>query len=235
MKNKSVVPFVAVVGGLIAWAGYELFTRLPTMPLAASAQAKFVDTAWNHLLIVETLIYALVMAFMLYCMLAFRAAKRSEQGEKFDRSRGRVVEVAWLTASTALTLSLAAMGTYELRALIKDPEADIDIEVRASQFSWEIYYPQFKTYGSKLFMERGKRHRIILTSKDVIHAFWVPEFRIKQDAVPGKTIAMILTPTVAGEYTMLCNQICGWGHADMQSVVSVLEPEDFEKNMKAEF
>lgn len=235
MKNKSVVPFVAVAGGLIAWTGWRVFTWFPTMPLAASAQAEYVDSAWNGLLVVETAIYALVMAFGLYCVIAFRAKDRSEQGDKFDRSRGRLVEVSWIAGSVALTLALAALGTHELRALIRDPEADIDVEVRASQFSWEIYYPKFKQYGTKLFMERGKRHRVILTSKDVVHSFWVPEFRLKQDAVPGKTIHLILTPTKTGEYTLMCNQLCGWGHTDMQSIVQVLEHEDFEKSMQAEF
>lgn len=235
MKNKSVIPFVVVVGGLIAWGLYLLFTRFPTMPLAASAQAEFVDSAWNGLLIVEGAIYALVMSFLLYCLVAFRAKDRKEQGDKFDRSRGRFVEVAWLAGSVGLTLALAALGAHELRRIISDPAADIDIEVRASQFSWEFYYPQTKTYGAKLFMEKGKRHRIILTSKDVVHSFWVPEFRLKQDAVPGKSISLILTPTKTGSYLVLCNQLCGWGHTDMQAGVEVLEHEDFENSMKADF
>jgi cytochrome c oxidase subunit 2 len=235
VKNKSAVPFVVIVGGLISWGLYAVATRFPTMPLAASVQAGHVDSAWNGLLLVEGVIYAVVMAYLIYCLIAFRAKNRSEQGDKFDRSRGRFIEVAWIAGSTALTLALAALGAHELRAIISDPAADIDIEVRASQFSWEFYYPQTKTFGDKLYMEKGKRHRIILTSKDVIHAFWVPEFRIKQDAVPGKTIPMIVTPTVTGEYTLLCNQLCGRDHYDMLSIVSVVEHEEFEKNMKAEF
>lgn len=235
MKNKSAVAVIAALSALISGGLYLLFTRFPTMPLAASEQAAHVDSAWNGLLVVEGVIYALVMGFLLYCVFAFRAKDRAEQGEKFDRSRGRSVEVGWLAVSIALTLSLAALGAHELRELIKDPSADIDIEVRASQFSWEFYYPQFKTYGAKLYMEKGKRHRLILSSKDVVHAFWVPEFRIKQDAVPGKAIPMILTPTKLGEYTLLCNQLCGRDHYNMLATVEVLEHEDFESNMKAEF
>ena len=98
-----------------------------------------------------------------------------------------------------------------------------------------MYYPQTKAFGAKLFLEVGKRHRIILTSKDVVHSFWVPEFRVKQDAVPGKVISMILTPTKKGEYLLLCNQLCGYGHTEMQSVVEVLDHEDFEKQFKSEF
>ena len=235
MKNKSVFPFMLIVGGLISWGLYALFTRFPMMPASASVQAEHVDSAWNGLLVVECAIYALIMAFILYCVWAFRASRRVEQGEKFDSSRGHLIEAAWLLASVALTLGLAALGAQELRALINNPEADIDVEVRAQQYSWDFYYPQSKTYGSALFLERGKRHRIILTSKDVVHSFWVPEFRIKQDAVPGKVITMILTPTKNGRYTLLCNQLCGWGHTDMQGVVEVVDHEDFEKQFKSEF
>lgn len=235
MKNKSVFPFVIIVGGLISGGLHELFTRLPMMPVSASIQAEHVDAAWSGLLIVECAIYALIMAFIIYCVWAFRASRREEQGDKFDSSRGHLVETGWVLISAALTLGLAALGAQELRALINDPEADIDVEVRAEQYSWEFYYPQFKTYGSALYLERGKRHRIILTSKDVVHSFWVPEFRVKQDAVPGKVISMILTPTKNGRYTLLCNQLCGRDHTDMQSVVEVLDHEEFEKRLKTEF
>lgn len=238
MKNRSAVRAAAVIlpaAALIAWGLYALFTAYPTMPLAASVQAGDVDHAWNVLLVVEGVIYALVMAFILYCLASFRAEDRAEQGEGFDRSRGRVVEVAWLAASVALTLTLAAVGAHELRELTRDASADVDIEVRASQFSWEFYYPGAKVYGDKLYLEKGKRHRIILTSKDVIHSFWVPEFRVKQDAVPGKTIPLIITPTTVGEFRLLCNQLCGWGHTDMQAVVAVVEHDEFEKSLKPDF
>lgn len=235
MKNKSVFPFVLIVGGLISWGLHALFTRFPTMPLSAAVEAVHVDSAWNSLLLIEGVIYALVMAFILYCVWNFRASRREEQGDKFDSSRGHLVEAVWIGASVALTLGLAALGAQELRALIKNPEADIDVEVRAEQFTWEFYYPQFKTYGSALYLERGKRHRIILTSKDVVHSFWIPEFRIKQDAVPGKVISMIVTPTKNGQYLLLCNQLCGWGHTEMQGGVEVVDHEDFEKQLNAEF
>ena len=234
MKNKSVFPFVAVVGGGIAAGLLWLFHLYPTMPLQASVQAEHVDAAWNGLLYVETSIYGLVMSVLVYCLLMFRASKRSEQGEKFDHSPGRFVEVGWILVSVALTLSLAALGAHELRALISDPSADIDVEVRAQQFNWEFYYPSTRQYGTKLFMELGKRHRIILTSKDVVHSFWVPEFRTKQDAVPGKVVSMIITPTKLGSYTLMCNQLCGWGHTDMQGSVEVVDHEGFEANTKAQ-
>ncbi|MBI5630684.1 MAG: cytochrome c oxidase subunit II [Elusimicrobia bacterium] len=234
MKRKSAVPVIAATGALISWGLYALFTRFPMMPEAASAQAAYVDSIWNGLLIVEGAIYALIVAFILYCLWAFRANRREEQGARFESSRGHLVEAAWILVSVALTLGLAALGAKELRALIGNPEADIDIEVRAERFSWEFYYPQYKTYGSALVMERGKRHRIILTSKDVVHSFWVPEFRVKQDAVPGKVIPLILTPTKIGQYTLLCNQLCGIDHTDMISIVQVVDHEGFEKSLEGD-
>lgn len=234
MKNKGALPLLAALSGLISAGLYWLFTRHPMMPVAASAEAVFVDGAWNGLLWVESAIYALVTAFLLTCLAVFRSKGRAEQGERFDRSRGRLAEAAWIGLSTMLTLGLAALGAHELRAVIGSPSADIDIEVRAEQFSWEFYYPKVKNYASKLYMERGKRHRIILTSKDVVHSFWVPEFRLKQDAVPGKIIHLLLTPTRLGEYTLLCSELCGRNHTDMTGKVEVLDHDDFEAALNTE-
>lgn len=235
MKNRSVIPFVLAAAAAIAWAFHAAFGRWPMLPEAATAEAVFVDSAWNYLFVIETAIYALVAAFILYCVLAFRASSREEQGEASDRSRGRLVEAAWIGASTILTLALAAFGAKELRAVVGGPEADVDVEVRASQFSWEFYYPRYDQYGAKLFLEEGKRHRVILTSKDVVHSFWVPEFRLKQDAVPGKVVHLMLTPTKKGEYTLLCSELCGRDHTTMTGLVEVLDHEGFEEQMKAEF
>jgi cytochrome c oxidase subunit 2 len=235
MNNKTAIVSIGAGAALIGAAFWALMSRYPMMPEAASAQAAYVDQAWEGLLVVEGAIYALVVSFILYCLWAFRARRREEQGAAFSSSRGHWVETSWILASIALTLGLAALGAQELRALINNPEADIDVEVRAEQFSWEFYYPQYKTYGDKLYMERGKRHRIILTSKDVVHSFWVPEFRVKQDAVPGKVIPLIITPVKDGDYTLLCNQLCGARHTEMQGLVEVQEHEAFEQNMKSEF
>lgn len=234
MKNKGVLPFLLIVGGIIAGGLYRIFTRYPMMPVSASVEAVYVDGAWSGLLWVESVIYALVMAFLFYCLLAFRAKNRNEQGDRFDRSRGRLAEALWIGLSTMLTLGLAALGSHELRAVIGKPGADIDVEVRGEQFSWEFYYPKVGNYASKLYMEKGKRHRIILTSKDVVHSFWVPEFRLKQDAVPGKVIHLLLTPTRVGEYTLLCAELCGKDHTDMTGKVEVLEHEEFEAALNTE-
>lgn len=235
MRNKSVIPFVLGAGSLIFFGVRALFKTYPMMPEAAAVEAVYVDGAWNGLLVVETAIYALVMAFLVYCLFAFRARSRDEQGEAFHSSRGRAVEGAWIVASVMLTLGLAALGVHELRAVTGKPDADIDVEVRAQQFSWEFYYPKFNQFGAKLYMEKGKRHRLILTSKDVVHSFWVPQFRLKQDAVPGKVIHLMLTPTKEGEYTLLCSELCGAEHTDMTAMVAVLDHESFEKALNTEF
>lgn len=234
-RNLGAWPFVLVGGGLLAWAVLELFRRYPMLPPPASAEARFVDSAWNGLLLVEAVVYGLVIAFVFYCLVAFRAKDEKQEGEATAGSRGRVVETAWILASTLLTLGLAAFGVTELRAVVGDPRADIDVEVRGSQFSWEFYYPKHEQFGTKLFLERGARHRIILSSNDVVHSFWVPAFRLKQDAVPGKVVHLLLTPTEAGDYELMCSELCGWGHTEMTAQVEVIEPGTLESRLKGEF
>ncbi len=234
-KNRLVVPFVIVGGALIAWALRALVAAVPILPAQASIEARYVDAAFDGLFWIETAIYGLVMAFMIYCLIAFRAKDRSEQGERSDRSRGRLVETVWIAVSIMLTLGLAAFGAHELREVVGSPNADVDVEVRAQRFSWEFYYPKYQAYGAKLYLAKGLRHRIILTSKDVVHSFWVPEFRVKQDAVPGKVIHLMLTPTQTGDYRLLCSQLCGTEHTDMTADVEVVEPGELQKDVQGEF
>lgn len=235
MKNKSVIPFVLVGGGVLAAAVLALFRRFPMMPDAASIEAYFVDSAWNGLLVVESIVYGLVIAFIVYCLVAFRARSRNEQGDAVASSRGGLVESAWIGASLILTLALAAFGVKELRAVVGEPRADVDVEVRASQWSWEFYYPKYQQFGAKLFLEKGARHRIILTSQDVVHSFWVPEFRLKQDALPGKVVHLMFTPTKTGEYTLICSELCGTAHTDMTALVEVVDAGQLETKLKGEF
>ena len=72
----------------------------------------------------------------------------------------------------------------------------------------------------------------LITSKDVVHSFWVPQFRLKQDAVPGKIVKLLLTPTVVGSYTLLCAELCGMEHTEMTALVEVVEAVELEAKLK---
>lgn len=214
---------------------FWLFQAHPMMPLAASAEAHFVDHAFKIVLWLSIPIYSLVMAALLYALFFFRAREGSEEGEKFDQSRGRWVESLWIGASFVLTLGLAAFGSIELQRLhATQKSADLEVNVNASQFSWEFFYPVQQQYSARLVLPVGKKARLLFKSSDVIHSFWVPQFRLKQDVVPGKLTQLVITPTIKGIYELRCSELCGLDHTIMTAWVDVVDESEFNDRLKGE-
>jgi cytochrome c oxidase subunit 2 len=234
---KSARGFFLITGlaTIFSAALFWLFHAYPMMPLAASAEAHYVDHAFKIVLWLSIPIYSLVMAALLYTLFFFRSESRGAEGEKFDQSKGRWVESLWIGASFVLTLGLAAFGSIELQRLhATQKTADLEVNVTASQFSWEFFYPVQQQYSVRLVLPVGKKVRLIFKSSDVIHSFWVPEFRLKQDVVPGKITQLVITPTIKGSYELRCAELCGMDHTIMTAWVDVLDQSEFEDRLKGE-
>lgn len=172
-------------------------------------------------------------------------------------------DFAVMAFEIALIVFYALPVWSNIKMRMPDEKDAVVVEVVAEQFGWNIHYPgpdgkfgrrapelvHFNnpigldrtdpdaaddvTVGNELHLPLGKKVLIKLTSKDVIHDFFVPEFRIKQDAVPGMLIPVWIEPTRAGHYEIACAQLCGFGHALMRGDVFVESPEDFEKWLKS--
>lgn len=235
MKGARGFIVIAGLSALFSVGLFLLFHVHPMMPLAASAEAHYVDYAFKVVLWLSIPIYSLVMAALIYALFFFRAKGSDGEGEKFDRSKGRWVESLWIVASFVLTLGLAAFGSVELKRLHETQKtAEIEVNVNASQFSWEFFYPIQQQYSARLVLPVGKKARLIFKSADVIHSFWVPQFRLKQDVVPGKVTQMVITPTVKGSYELRCAELCGTDHTVMTAWVDVVDEEEFNDRLKGE-
>jgi len=106
---------------------------------------------------------------------------------------------------------------------------DMTVYVSAKQWIWKFAYPEGVTSAGVLYLPAGRTTRIVLTSRDVIHSFFVPDFRVKQDVVPGAYAAVSITPDGPGSHPLYCAELCGVGHSKMQARVVVLAPPDFER------
>jgi cytochrome c oxidase subunit 2 len=229
--------FFIILGlsSIFSAALFYLFRAHPMMPLAASAEALYVDHAFNVVLWLSIPVYSLVMATLIYTLFIFRSKDSQDEGENFSKSRGHWVETLWVVASLVITIGLAAFGSIELRRLhISQSQADLDINVNASQFSWEFYYPVQGQYSARLILPVGKKARLIFKSADVIHSFWVPEFRLKQDVLPGKVTQLVITPTLLGNYELRCAELCGEEHTIMTAMVDVVDETEFHNRLEGE-
>jgi cytochrome c oxidase subunit 2 len=105
----------------------------------------------------------------------------------------------------------------------------MEINVIGQQWSWQIQYPDGKSLTNQMVVPRGKPVKLIMTSKDVLHSFFLPSFRIKTDTVPGQFTSMHFVATKTGTFEIFCAEYCGTAHSKMIGKVHVLEPEDYQK------
>ena len=106
------------------------------------------------------------------------------------------------------------------------------VKVIAQQWTFQFQYPDYGIVTTDLILPVGKQVDLQMTSRDVIHGFWIPEFRVKQDLVPGRTTDLRITPTLIGDYKVRCSVLCGTKHANMVRNVSVLSQVEFDAWVK---
>ena len=114
-----------------------------------------------------------------------------------------------------------------------DPQA-MEVKVFAQQWSWRFKYPEAGVVSDVLVLPEGQQALLLMESADVIHSFWVPEFRVKQDLVPGITTEIRITPTELGDYTVRCAEVCGLQHTYMLADVQVVTKDEFNTWLAAE-
>jgi len=113
----------------------------------------------------------------------------------------------------------------------QDP-VNLKVKVNAMQYAWIFNYPQGSIVSGELHVPVGKTVELDMEANDVIHAFWLPEFRIKQDVIPGRVTELVFTANKVGQYPIVCAELCGAYHGGMKSVLYVQTPEDFQQWLK---
>lgn len=221
----------AVVAGII-WlllsaALVTLALILPIQPVAASREAGVIDRTFLVLLVVSIPVFALVEVVVVYSALRFRAVADEDGPPIASR---RAISVGWVTTTTGMVLALAAFGWAGMNDVLHGPHEHPDLVVRVDgkQFGWTFDYPSLGVSSTTLRVPKDRLVRFELSSEDVLHSFWVPAFRVKQDIVPGRVIAVSATATEVGTYQILCAELCGLGHTYMRAPVEVMDQVAFD-------
>jgi cytochrome c oxidase subunit 2 len=224
-----VVVLIAVVTAGIAF----LLGPENILPTLASEEGAYVDQLFSMYAFVIAFFFALIVVIMLYSTVVFRRKKGDDEpGANVHGSSA--LEIVWTIIPLGIVLFFAGVGAVYLNATL-EPEADeMVVEVTAAQWSWRFDYPEYGVSSSELILPKDRQVLFKFVSLDVIHSFWVPEFRLKQDAVPGITTSLRLKPTLTGSYTVRCAELCGLDHDYMLAPVTVLEPADFDSWVAAQ-
>ena len=225
MRRRATAQLVlAIVAIAAAGAAITLAILGRYQPSRASTQSNRVDALFLALSITSAVVFAVVMAVVVVAVLNFRA-KPGDQSDGPPVHGNTRLEVVW-TVIPALIIAVA--GAYGWIVLVKDEKRPADrlvVNVYAQRFAWSYGYPQQGVKRStQLVLPEGRTVEFRMRSKDVIHSFWVPDFRIKKDAVPGIVTDTLATPTRRGVFPVICAELCGLGHNTMRSKVTVVKP-----------
>jgi cytochrome c oxidase subunit II len=237
----SAALWVLSVGTILAQApGTEVKAKYTSwwLPDEGTLAAGKIDDMFNVILWVTGIVNVLVFAVQIYFL--FRYRYKPERRAHYTHGNNKL-EIMW-TVAPSLILVFIALFSAQLWSEIKmdapNEATAIVVEIRPRQFQWDIRYagadgkfntPDDITTINQLHAPVGKDVLIKLSAQDVIHSFFVPEFRVKQDAVPGMTTLTWFKAIKAGGYEIACAELCGLGHYRMRGFLTVHEPADYDK------
>jgi len=227
VRRGSILQLVGL-GVLFGGAATLVAVLIPWLPPVASKQRDRIDFVFWFTTGISIAVFALVAAVIAYSLVKFRVRPDDDSdGPPIHGHTG--VEIVWTAVPAVLVTAISIVSAI---ALVKNDDAGKDplnVNVTARQFAWTFSYPgQGDLTSAQLRLPLGRTVKLHLRALDVIHSFWVPEFGQKQDAVPGQDTSLVITPTKAGTYPVICTELCGLGHALMRTSSIVMKPAAFQ-------
>lgn len=225
---------VVVVGAVIL---IVLALLVPWFPTEASRQAGNVHTLYYVLLIASVPIFVLVVTVVGFSIWRFRMRPGQEKLDGAPIHGNTRLEVVWTIVPAVLILGMCSYAYAVLRSNEATKANELTVKVTERQFAFQFSYlnPQNKVVISPtLYLPKNRPVVFRITSLDVVHSFFVPEFSEKLDAVPGITTILRVTPTRLGDYPAECTELCGPGHSLMRAAVRVVTPTQFSTWLAAQ-
>lgn len=203
----------------ISWDGQQASTAAPK-----------IDQLLDVMIVLSAFVFSLVMVMLFYALWKFKAKPGDESDGEPIHGNTRL-EVAWTVIPTIIVLFGAGYSWSVLNDIEEPAKNPLTVDVFSQQYAWSFGYPGKDNVWSEgeLHVPLDRQVHFKMHAQDVIHSFWVPEWRIKKDNVPGITTTAIVTPDKLGTYQLICTELCGFGHSTMRAKVVVETPADFRK------
>ena len=245
-----------LIGMLLVLGGMWVGQNINLLPLDASVNAPIYDELFQVLFTIGTVLFVGIVGLLVFSLIRFR--RRSDQiGDGIAIEGNLPLEIFW-TAVPAVVVLFVGLYSYDIydrmggmvplahdhmdgaheervwggissgSVQAGDVGNALPIDVTAMQFAFLFHYPDGDIISGELHVPAGRPITLRMEAKDVIHAFWVPEFRLKQDVIPGQPTQLSFTPTRPGRYPIVCAELCGPYHGGMRSTVVVEEPDAWD-------
>ena len=202
-----------------------MFDNFPLWPQRASTAAGNVDALFIFLLIVSGLMTLLIFTAVIY----FAARYRNRKGVPAEQIEGSIpLELTWSIIPLGVFMVIFAWGAVVYFKSRTPPRDATEVYVVAKQWMWKLEHAEGQREINELHVPVGRDVKLIMASQDVIHSFFVPAFRMKQDVLPGRYTVAWFRATKAGTYHLFCTQYCGTQHSGMIGSIIVQEPAQYE-------
>jgi cytochrome c oxidase subunit 2 len=201
-----------------------------------------IDALFRAIFYLTGVVFIGVIGAMVFFLIKYRA----QPGRKAEYIHGHTtLEIVWTSATTLIVFTLAMISLPKWNRIKAEiPPSNVVIQVTGKQFNWEILYPgpdgEFGTeddlqLDNEMHAPVNEVVKVHLTSKDVIHSFFVPHMRVKQDALPGRFVDLWFKAVETGVYEIPCAELCGFGHSGMKGRLTVEEPQAYALWLKEKY
>src|SRR4051795_5859430 len=215
------------IGVFASLIGIAITLWIDWFPEPAATSADKIDTLYDVLLICSVPVFVLVMTIAIYSVVRFRA-KPGDMGDGAPIHGNTRLEIVWVLIPTLIVSVLAAYAWIVLDDVEAKKPNELHVRVISQQFAWHFQYPQYGNFtANTLYLPKDRPVKFDVVTRDVLHSFWVPSFRLKTDTVPGLTTHIRVTPDKFGTFDIVCAELCGLGHATMRQSAHVVTQQAF--------
>jgi cytochrome c oxidase subunit 2 len=195
-------------------------------PEQASTVAPRVDLLYAFLCAVAAFFTVAIFLAIFYLAIKYRHGRPQDQPWTHSQHLWWL-EAAWIAMPLGLTMIMFAWGAWLFFELRTPPPDAMELQVVGKQWMWKIYHPQGRSEINELHVPVGQPIRLRMISEDVIHSFFIPDFRVKMDVLPGRYTTLWFEASQPGEYHLFCAEYCGTEHADMRGRVVAMDPDEY--------
>jgi len=225
--RKGIVQLVAI-GVVIAGALTLVAVLFKWLPTSASEEFDRIQAIYWFVTVISIVIFSLVTAVVVFSVWKWRVpADDDRDGPPIHGHTG--LEILWTAVPAVLVTAIGIVSAVVLARNADVGDRPLEVQVIGQQFTWKfVYSGDEENPSGELVLPVGQAARFTMTSVDVVHSFWVPNFGQKMDAVPGIETEIVVTPKRTGEFTVVCTELCGLGHATMRAKARVVSEQEFD-------
>ena len=205
----------------------DVTVTVPFAPEQASTFAPHVDALYAYLIALTALFTLGISAAIIFFAVKYRRRQAAELPRPIAGSMA--LELTWTIIPLLISMTIFVWGASIFFKAYRAPQQAMEVYVVGKQWMWKFQHATGQREINELHVPVGARVKLTMTTEDVIHSFFVPAFRIKQDVVPGRYLQTWFEATKAGKYYLFCTEYCGTNHSGMTGYIYVMEPAVYQQ------